>query len=206
MTDAADVAATYEYGSISYWEARYARLSISYEWVCEPRDLVVTSLVDTIRSCGTEPPTVVEFGSGSSALANCVHKAVGGRMVCIDGSPTINERMAARFKALEYLSADVCSLADEKVFPPGSADVCFAKALVDTLSTSDFGQVLRALESARHALREGGRLALLESHDLAFLRGPGIQDDWVLERGPEQLDVGDDGKRGVLNIAVLQKR
>jgi SAM-dependent methyltransferase len=132
---------------------------LGYRLVYDPvRAGYLRGLVASLQLDGTE--RVLDFGSGPGSEATYLAGALdrGGRVTCLDVSPTwLGEarRRLRRFDNVDFLLGS----ASEVGLPAAAFDVVLAHYVLHDVDRASLADSIRALSSA---LRPGGRLVVVE--------------------------------------------
>lgn len=121
---------TNEYGEETYWDGRYAKEDVVYEWLVSWK-LLQPMLVNRVPS----EAKILHVGCGNSTLGVDIRKAGFGLGGCVnsDVSPAVIAQMEARFKEEEGVTfvVDDCTAMN---MANASFDVVLDKGTLDALS------------------------------------------------------------------------
>lgn len=162
------------YGSVSYWDQRYARASDADfdadEWYGGPGVTAVLAAVAALNLPPTSP--VLEVGCGGGRLADLLASSSTGLVVtATDLSAVAVERRRARAAAggAAASNAPTFAVADATAlpFPDASLSLLIDKGTLDALDCGENGPSQAALAEGARVLRPGGFLVLASCRDPA---------------------------------------
>jgi len=125
-----------DYGNAEYWETYYAaqagQMDRIYDWIADWAE--VAPLVEGLLAQADGSQPVLHLGCGNSELPEEMHDAGYTRQTCVDVSPAVVARMAARNAGrpgLRWLAADATDL--ETVLPSDEFALVVDKSTLDAL-------------------------------------------------------------------------